>query len=236
MARRSRVRGREGVPPFSQFRSKINELSARKRPPSGQEPTALMQADSATTAHARSATGPVAAIAARYADALFELARDADSLERVEADLGAMRAGMTRSPDFRAFLRSPAYGAAEKEAAISAIAARAGAAALTANFLALVARNRRLFALDAMIEAFAARLADHRGEVRAEALAAAPLNEDHARRLLHEIEAMVGKAVNLDIRVDPDLLGGLVVKIGSTMIDSSLKTKLSRLKSRMKEA
>ena len=100
----------------------------------------------------------------------------------------------------------------------------------------MIAHNRRLFALPEIINAFNDRLATHRGEVRAEAITATALNADQERRLRSEIESVVGKAINLDTQVDADLLGGMIVKVGSTMIDSSLKTKLNRLQSIMKEA
>jgi F-type H+-transporting ATPase subunit delta len=181
-------------------------------------------------------SGPVSVIAGRYADALFDLARDGGALETVEADMKAVRKSISASSDLRTLLKSPVYGADAQAKAIEAVAARAGFAPLTRNFIALVAKNRRLFALEAMASAFAQRLAAHRGEVTAEAISAAPLNDDQTRRLRGEIERQLGKAVNLHTRVDPELLGGLIVKVGSKMIDSSLKTKLSRLKSVMKEA
>lgn len=181
-------------------------------------------------------SGPVAAIAGRYADALFDLALEAGALEAVEKDLASIDAMIVASSDMRAFLASPLYGSDDQQRVVAAIAEKAGVRPLVANFLALVAKNRRLFALPAALAAFRARLAAHRGEVAAEAASAAPLSEDHLKRLRAEIEAMVGKAVNLTTRVDPELLGGLVVKVGSIMIDSSLKTKLARMKSVMKEA
>ncbi len=194
-----------------------------------------MPADAAAS-NARPRTGPVAGIASRYAGALFDLALETNVVDAVDGDLKRLKQAVKGSEPFRQFLRSPVYGADDQMRAIGAIAEKAGVSALTRNFLLLVAKNRRLFALEPMIDAFAARLSAHRGEVRAEAVSAAPLSEDHVRRLRHEIEAMVGKAVNLDLAVDPEILGGLVVKVGSTMIDSSLKTKLARLKSVMKEA
>lgn len=184
----------------------------------------------------RSVSGPVAGVAARYADALFDLALEQKAVDGVLADLKSLQQAARASDAFRSFLRSPVYSREDQQKAIAAIAAAAGVSPLTRNFLSLVAKNRRLFALVPMIEAFAARVSAHRGEVRAEATAAAPLSDDHLRRLRAEIEAMVGKAVNLEVRVDPEILGGLVVKVGSAMIDSSLKTKLARLKTLMKEA
>lgn len=182
------------------------------------------------------ASPAVSGPALRYAEALFDLALAEGALERVEADLNMLGAAVASSSDFRAFLTSPVYGAEAKAGAIAAIADKAGLSALTKNFLGVVASNRRLFALPGMITAFRKRLAVHRGEVSAEAIAAAPLNEDQTKRLRGEIERVVGKAVNLSVKVDKDLLGGMIVKVGSTMIDSSLKTKLNRLKSVMKEA
>ena len=131
---------------------------------------------------------------------------------------------------------SPIYGRADKAAAIAAIADRMNFNVLTKNFLGLVGRNGRLFTLPAIIDAFRELAAYNRGEVKAEVLSAAPLSDDQQKRLRGEIEGLVGKAVNLAAKVDPNLLAGLVVKVGSTMIDSSLRTKLNKLKSAMKEA
>lgn len=197
-----------------------------------------MAAHSASSEFA--AAGPVSGllsgIAGRYAGALFDLALEGDGLDAVSADLQTLRAAINASSDLKSFLSSPVYGAEDQARALAAIAEKAELGALTRNFLGLVARNRRLFALEAMIAAFAAHLAVHRGEVSAEAVSAAPLNDEQTRRLRGEIETIVGKAVNLSLRTDPDLLGGMIVKVGSTMIDSSLRTKLNRLKSVMKEA
>lgn len=199
-----------------------------------------MAASSASSDFAADGAAPVAGImsgiAGRYAGALFDLALEAKTLDKIAADLAALRAAIAASRDLRTFLSSPVYGADDQARAISAIADKAGFGPLTRNFLNLIAKNRRLFALEAMITAFSARHAAHRGEVGAEAISATPLNEEQTRRLRAEIEAVVGKAVNLSVRADPELLGGLIVKVGSTMIDSSLKTKLNRLKSVMKEA
>lgn len=193
--------------------------------------------DAAATAGRKAAfSGPVSEIAQRYAGALFDLARDANALDSVENEINALLKAIGTSADLRIVLASPVYDAEDQRKAIGAVAEKAGFSALTRNFIGLVARNRRLFALEAMASAFAARLAAHRGEVTAEAISAAPLNEEQAKRLRGEIERVVGKAVKLSMRVDPELLGGLIVKVGSKMIDSSLKTKLSRLKSVMKEA
>lgn len=191
-----------------------------------------MPADATTSPQPARASGP----AGRYAEALFDLARDGEALERVETDLKALAAAIGVSADLRAMLKSPVYDAEAKLRALAAIADKAGVSPLTKSFLGVVAKNRRLFALEGVIAAFMQRLAEHRGEVSAEAISAAALNGDQAKRLRGEIERVVGKAVTLTVKVDPELLGGMIVKVGSTMIDSSLKTKLNRLRSVMKEA
>ena len=174
--------------------------------------------------------------AGRYAAALFDLARDEGHADAVEAELKALRGTINGSADFKAFLKSPVYDRADQMAAVSAIAEKAGLSQITQNFLKLVASNRRLFALDSMIAAYLAKAADARGEISASSVSAAPMNDEQIKSIRMEIESMVGKAVNLETRVDPDLLGGLIVKVGSKMIDSSLRTKLNKLKTVMKEA
>lgn len=195
-----------------------------------------MPADNSSTAASASGAARPDGPAGRYAEALFDLARDNKALEQVEADLKTLAAVVNAAPALGAVLKSPVYDAEDKARAMAAIADKSGLSPLTKNFLGVVAKNRRLFALDGIIAAFAQLLAAHRGEVSAEAVSAAALNSDQMKRLRGEIERVVGKAVNLTVRVDPELLGGMVVKVGSTMIDSSLKTKLNRLKSVMKEA
>lgn len=175
-------------------------------------------------------------VAGRYASALFELAKDASAIESTEKELRGLQKAIAAGGDLSDFIKSPAYGAGDQERAISALADKAGYSALTSNFLKLAARNRRLFALNAMISAFGALAADDRGEVTAEAISATPLSDEHARALRQEIETKLGRAVNLKTSADPELLGGLIVKIGSQMIDSSLRTKLNKIKIAMKEA
>lgn len=225
---RAAIRVKEPGSPAAwlQFRCKFNGLGkgfAPRRTGRSNGPPMPADASSSTAA-------------GRYAEALFDLALDGKSLEQVEADLKALSGAIGASADLRAMLKSPVYDADAKARAIAAIADKAGASPLTKNFLGVVAKNRRLFALEGVIAAFRERLAAHRGEVSAEAISAAPLNVDQTKRLRGEIERVVGKAVNLNLKVDPELLGGMVVKVGSTMIDSSLKTKLNKLKSVMKEA
>jgi len=179
---------------------------------------------------------PISGVAGRYANALFDLATEAGAVDAVEKELNSLQADINASADLDAFLRSPVYGAAEQLSAVTALAEKASYSALTANFLKLIAKNGRLPALTDMIRAFAALSANARGEVSADAVTAAPMNDEQIKALRLEIERMVGKAVNLETRVDPELLGGLVVKIGSQMVDASLRTKLNRLKTVMKEA
>lgn len=179
---------------------------------------------------------PATGVAGRYATALFELAKEAGSVGAVEAELNALAGLIDASEDLRAFLKSPVYDREDQNRAATALSEKAGFSQLTANFLKLLAKNGRLFALPGVIKAFLGMAAADRGEVAAEAITAAPMNDEQTKALRHEIEAMAGKAVNLETRVDPELLGGLVVKIGSRMIDASLKTKLNRLKTVMKEA
>jgi len=192
---------------------------------------------SATTPQeAGSAAPQLNSVALRYADALFDLGKEQNCLEALESDLNGLGTIIDGSDDLMSLLESPVYGADEKASAINAIAEKASFHALTKNFIALIGKNNRLFVLNGVIAGFRQALAAHRGEVSAEATSAAPLNDDQQRRLRGEIEGIVGKAVNLSLKTDPDLLGGLVVKVGSTMIDSSLRTKLNRLKTKMKEA
>jgi F-type H+-transporting ATPase subunit delta len=175
------------------------------------------------------------ALAERYATALFELAEDDKALNALENDVGRFATLHDQSDDLQAFIRSPIYTAEEQVRGIEAVLNRAGIGGTVGNFFKVVARNRRLFATPAIITAFRGLLAKHRGEVTAEVTSAEPLSEAHLAALKDALKASLGKDVNLDTRVDPSLIGGLVVKVGSRMIDSSLKTKLSSLKLAMKE-
>ncbi len=174
--------------------------------------------------------------AGRYAEALFDLAKEAASVDVVESNLNDLAAAIQASSEFKEALLSPVYGRSDKAAAIGAVADRMNFIPLTKNFLGLLGRNGRLFDLAAIIDAYRELAAYHRGEVKAEVVSASPLSDEQQKRLRGEIEGLVGKAVNLAAKVDPNLLAGLVVKVGSTMIDSSLRTKLNKLKSAMKEA
>ncbi|MTJ82126.1 MAG: F0F1 ATP synthase subunit delta [Telmatospirillum sp.] len=173
-------------------------------------------------------------IAERYSTALFELAEQQSSLDAVAQDLRALKLLIVDSEDLRRLLKSPVISRAEQQKAVSAVAERAGFGALTRNFLGLVARNRRLFAVEGMIAAFLARLAVRKGEVTAEVASAIPLAEKQIGAIEAALKSVVGSNVTVDAVVDPGLLGGLVVKIGSRMVDGSLRTKLQHLQLAMK--
>jgi len=174
-------------------------------------------------------------VAGRYASALFELAEEERQLVQAEKDLTSFQQLLDESEDLRRLLRSPVFSSDEQLAAISAVLERAGIGGLAGNFLMLAARNRRLFAVPDMIKSFLGMCARARGEVEADVASAFPLKDDQMKALKDALKASVGKDVQVRLKVDPALLGGLIVKIGSRMIDSSLRTKLDSLKIRMKE-
>lgn len=159
----------------------------------------------------------------------------AGDLEGVEAGLDAVSAMIAESADLRRFLGSPVISGDDRVAAVAALVDKGLASGLAANFLQLVARNRRLFALGAMIAGFKDLSADARGEMRAEVISATALTDKQTGALAAELKRKIGKSVSLDLSVDPSLIGGLIVKVGSRMIDSSLKTKLAAMRFAMKE-
>ena len=166
--------------------------------------------------------------------ALFELAGERHALDAVAGDLRELRAMLHESGDLTRLIRSPVLSREQQAQAIGAIAERAGLSPLTRDFLAVVAHNRRLFAVPAMIEAYLAKLAERRGEVTAEVTVAQPLNEARTAALNEQLRRAVGARVAVEIRVDPALLGGMTVKVGSRMVDASLKSRLQRLQLAMK--
>jgi F-type H+-transporting ATPase subunit delta len=174
-------------------------------------------------------------VAGRYATALFELALEEKALERAEADLNRFNEALDAFEDLMRLVKSPVFSAEEQTRALAAVLEKLQIEGLTRNFLLLVAKNRRLFALPDMIRAFRGMLARHRGETSATVTAAAKLTETQVTALKQALRAALGKKVMLEERVDPSLLGGLVVKVGSRMIDSSLRTRLNSLKVAMKE-
>ena len=181
-----------------------------------------------------SETTGVSGLAARYAAALFDLADERRILDEVASDLRQLRAMVQASPDLLRLIRSPILSRDEQSKGIEALAEAAGLSPLVRDFLAVVARNRRLFAVPAMIEAFLAELAARRGEVTAEVSAAQPLSEAQLAALNEQLRRSIGSRVSVDVHVDPGLIGGLVVKLGSRMVDGSIKSKLQRLQLAMK--
>lgn len=177
----------------------------------------------------------VSGVAKRYAAALLELAEDGGATSEVERDLAAFDAMLAESADLVRLVRSPVFTADEQQAALGALLAKAGITGLAANFVKLAAKNRRLFVLPDMIKAFRALLAEKRGEATAEVVSAAQLSDAHVAALKEGLSASTGKKINIAARVDPALIGGLVVKVGSRMVDTSLRTKLNSLKFAMKE-
>jgi F-type H+-transporting ATPase subunit delta len=179
----------------------------------------------------------VSGMAGRYASALFELARDAKTVDTVKADLERFDALVAANPDLLRLVRSPVFGAEEQARALAAVLERAGIKGLTANFLLTVASNRRLFAVRDMVKAFRTLVARHKGEVSANVIVAEKLSEKHLDALKTALKSVTGgKSVDLDVKIDPAIIGGLVVKLGSRMVDTSLRTKLNAIKNAMKEA
>jgi F-type H+-transporting ATPase subunit delta len=179
----------------------------------------------------------ISGMAGRYANALFELALDNKAVDAVKKDLDQFDALVADSADLNRLVRSPVFGADEQLKALSAILAKAGIAGLAANFLRVITTNRRLFAVHDMIRAYRALVARHKGEVTAQVTVAEKLNEKNLDALKGALKSVTGgKDIDLDVNVDPAIIGGLVVKVGSRMVDSSLRTKLNSIKLAMKEA
>jgi F-type H+-transporting ATPase subunit delta len=181
-----------------------------------------------------SETTGVSGLAERYAAALFDIADERRMLDEAASDLRQLRTMLAESIDFSRLVRSPILTRGEQGKAVSALAERAGFSPLVRDFLAVVAKNRRLFAIPAMIEAYLAKLAERRGEVTAEVIAAQPLSETQLALLSDQLRRSVGRRVSVDTRIDPGLIGGMILKIGSRMVDGSIKSKLQRLQLAMK--
>lgn len=173
-------------------------------------------------------------IAERYATALFELAAEAKSIDAAADDLAVITELLNESDDLRRLVRSPLFSREQQSKAMAEVLARAGVGDLVARFVGLVAKNRRLFVLPQMIRAYRALLARHRGEMMAEVISATPLDEGQVRALKDALRAATGTDVEVEARVDQSLIGGLVVKVGSRMVDSSIRTKLQNLRLAMK--
>jgi len=175
-----------------------------------------------------------ASLAGRYASALFELARDERQIEAVGSSLQAVQATLRDSTELRAVTTSPLIGRQDAAKAIAATAAALKLDPVTTNFLGVVARNGRLRQLPDVIRLFNRLAAEHRGETTAEVTTARPLDDDQVAALKANLRARAGREVTIDSRVDPSILGGIVVRLGSQMIDASIRTKLNTLATAMK--
>ncbi len=178
----------------------------------------------------------VSGVSERYANALFELAKgQRDALDPTLADLNKLDALIGGSPDLTRLVESPIFSTGDQMRAMRAVLDKAGISGLVANLVFVTVRNRRLFILPKVAAAFRQIVARYRGETTAEVTSAEPLSDTHVAALRDALKAALGKDVTLEHKIDPALIGGLVVRVGSRMIDSSLRTKLSSLKIAMKE-
>jgi F-type H+-transporting ATPase subunit delta len=177
----------------------------------------------------------VSGMAGRYARALFELALDAKSVDAVKTDIDKFDALMSESPDLLRLVRSPVFGAEEQGKALAAVLDKAGIKGLAGNFLLLVASNRRLFAVRDMIRGFRKLVAAHKGETQASVTVAERPSDVHLNAIKDALKSVTKKDVQIEVKVDPSIIGGLIVKLGSRMVDTSLKTKLNAIKHAMKE-
>jgi F-type H+-transporting ATPase subunit delta len=175
-------------------------------------------------------------VSGRYATALFELARDEKSIDAVKADLDRFAAMLAESDDLKRLVRSPVFAAGAQAKALGAVLEKAEISGIAANFLKVLTANRRLFAVSDVIRAFNALVAKFKGEATADVTVAEALSEKNLDALKVALKSVTGKDVSLNVNVDPSIIGGLVLKLGSRMVDSSLRTKLNSIKHAMKEA
>jgi F-type H+-transporting ATPase subunit delta len=176
----------------------------------------------------------ISGVPGRYAAALFELASEAKSIDKVAKDLSTFQSMVADSTDLQRLLRSPVFSGDDQLAALGALCGRAGVNGIALNFIKLMARNRRLPALSDAITAFNALVAVSKGEVAAEVTSAEKLSEKHIKDVKAALKSSIGRDVQLTTKIDSSILGGLIVKVGSKMMDNSLKTKLQNLKIAMK--
>ena len=174
-------------------------------------------------------------MAGRYASALFELSLEERAIDQVKADLDRFDALIGDSSDLRRLVRSPAFTAEAQSRALAAVLEKAGIAGLAGRFLQVVSSNRRLFAVQDMIKGFRALVAQHKGEVSAEVTLAERPSDQHLDAIKSALNTITKKDVQVDVKVDPSIIGGLIVKLGSRMVDSSLRSKLNSIKHAMKE-
>lgn len=177
----------------------------------------------------------ISGVTNRYASALFELALAEKKLPEIEKDLGRFDALLEGSKDLQRLVNSPVFSADDQSRAVGAILTKAKITGLVGNFIRVVAKNRRLFAMNGMLRAFRNLLADHRGEASADVSVAKALSAAQTKELKTALKSVVGKDVAINATVDPSLLGGMIVKVGSRQIDTSLRTRLSSLKLALKE-
>ncbi|TCP63065.1 ATP synthase F1 subcomplex delta subunit [Rhodovulum bhavnagarense] len=174
-------------------------------------------------------------IAQRYATALFEIAKEAKALAALENDVALLDAALAESEDFRVLISSPVYSREAQGKAITSLAPRIGLGATTANTLGLMATKRRLFVLPQLVAALRMLIAEEKGEITAEVVSASPLSEAQKQKLAAALKVSAGKDVKINAAVDESLIGGLIVKLGSKMIDTSIRARLNALQNTMKE-
>jgi F-type H+-transporting ATPase subunit delta len=177
----------------------------------------------------------VSGMAGRYATALFDLAKEQNAVDTVASDLDTISRALVESDDLRRLTRSPVFSAEDQAKAMGAVLDKLGVGGLTAKFVKLVASNRRLFALENMIQGFRAKVAADKGVTTAQVTVAEELSSARRDELAAALKDITGKTVDFDVKVDPKILGGLIVRLGSRMVDASLKTKLNSIKLAMKE-
>ena len=177
----------------------------------------------------------VSGMAGRYATALFELALEEHAIDTVKADLDRFDAMLAESSDLQRLVRSPVFTAEVQTKALSAVLAKAGIEGIAARFLKVVSSNRRLFAAPDMIRGFRTLVALHRGEASATVTVAEKPTDAHLAAIKDALKAVTKKDVQIEVKVDPSIIGGLIVKLGSRMVDTSLRTKLNAIKHAMKE-
>lgn len=174
-------------------------------------------------------------IAARYGSAVFELAKDGNALDALERDIDTLESALNDSEDFRALIHSPIYSRDDQARAIAALADKMGLSDTVASSLKLMSSKRRLFVLPHLMAVLRGLIADEKGEVTAEVQAARALSDDQSTKLVETLKASVGKTVKMNVTVDESLIGGLIVRVGSKMIDTSVRSKLAALQNTMKE-
>ncbi|NRB02783.1 MAG: F0F1 ATP synthase subunit delta [Rhodobacteraceae bacterium] len=174
-------------------------------------------------------------IAGRYASAVYELATETKATAAIESDIAALTEAMAESADLNALLQSPIYSRDEQQAAVTAIAAKMGLSDVMANTLSLMASKRRLFVVPQLVQALRDLIAEDKNEVTADVVSAKALTQTQSKKLAATLKDRVGKDVTINATVDESLIGGLIVKVGSTMIDTSIRSKLSSLQNAMKE-